>query len=829
MWRNYLTVGVRALARSRAYAAINIFGLALGLAACLLILLYVRYETSYESWLPGSDRVYQVQATWHESGQPVTRNQKSPVPVRDTLAGGFPQIEAISVALPGRMTTIREGKAEWVDELYVDPSFFDIFPLAFIHGSAKTALPNVNSIVLTEREAVRQFGTVDALGRTLTERTSDGTYDYKVTGVIRDLPKNSHLKISTIARFDPKTWDSAPPSSLWGNMSSYHYVKLRPGADAAAINAALPAWEKKTIPSETIDGRTASRADILDLKLVKVADVHLGEAQLAAMRPGNDSRTVTTFAIVALLILVMACINFINLSTARAGQRAREVALRKVLGASRRQLVVQFLGESVLLVAVAMVLALAAVELTAPTLAAWLDMDLKVAYFGPDGVLPPALLLVLCVGIAGGAYPAFYLSRFQPAQVLRANKGSADTPGSGRLRTLLVVTQFAISIGLIICTAVIYSQARFIETIDPGFERDGLIQINGGGRLTQSGNYEAFRRESLAVKGVTGVSRSNLGVADAQNKTIIAAKGLSNEETDIGFYRADPEYFPTMGMRLLAGRLLGESQAKDKIERPVPGAEAPQGPPLEERGLNVVVNRRAARQLGFATPEAAVGQPIRVGVDGEELIPCTIVGVVEDIRIRTAREEIEPLIFGYDPLRTSLIVVRYRGAVPAQVREGLQRVWDQFLPDTPFEADFAEDLIAEAYAQERARSAIFLVFAGFAILIACLGLFGLAAFTTERRTKEIGIRKVLGARIRDIVRLLTWQFSKPVVIANLIAWPVAWWAMRDWLNGYDVRVPLGPGPFLMAGLLALAIAIGTVAGHAFRVARLNPIHALRYE
>jgi len=834
MWRNYLTVGYRALARSRSYAAINIVGLALGLAACLLILLYVRYETGFDKWLPDSDRIYQVQATWHEKGQPVTHSQKSPVPVRDALPAGFPQIEAMSVALPGRLATIRDGQAVWVDQLYVDPAFFDIFKLEFVQGSAITALPNVTSIVLTERQAVKQFGTANALGKTLTERTSSGTFDYKVTGVIKDLPKNSHLELETIARFDPHTWDSAPPSSLWGNMAPYHYVKLRPGAAAAAINAALPAWEKKSIPTSVIDGRAASRADILDLKLVKVSGIHLGEAQLGAMRPGNDSGTVATFSIVALLILVMACINFVNLSTARAGQRAREVALRKVLGASRTQLVTQFLGESVLLAAIATLLALALVELSAPVLAGWLGIDLRISYFGKDGFLLPALLLALIVGVAGGLYPAFYLSRFQPAQVLRANKSSAETQGSGRLRMLLVVTQFAISIGLIICTAVIYSQTRFVETIDPGFERDGLIQIAGGGRLAQGGNYEAFRREALAVKGVTGVARSNLGVAAASGRTIIIAKSArADAGTDLGFYRTDPEFFPTMGMRLLAGRLLGEREARDLLPRAAPanGArpETAQGPDLMQRGLNVVINRRAALQLGFATPQAAIGQPIRVGIEGNELAPCTVVGVVEDTRIRTARDEIEPLIFGYDPLRTSLIVVRYRGAIPAQVREGLQHVWSRFLPDAPFEAEFAEDLIAQAYAQERARAAIFLGFAGFAVLIACLGLFGLAAFTTERRTKEIGIRKVLGARIRDIVRLLTWQFSKPVVLANVVAWPVAWWAMRDWLNGYDVRVPLGPGPFVMAGLLALAIAIGTVAGHAIRVARMNPIHALRYE
>jgi putative ABC transport system permease protein len=827
MWRNYLTVGIRALAKNKTYAFINIFGLALGLAACLLILLYVRYETSYDAWLPDGERVYQVQATWHEPTQPVSRAQHSPLPLRETIGAGFPEIEAVTIALPGRMQTVREGQPVYLDELYVDPAFFDIFQLPFLRGSAKTALPNVNSIVLTEREALAQFGTRDALGRTLTERTGEGTTDYKVTAILRDLPGNTHLQLAAIVRYDPSMWDSVPPAyKSWGSMNQLHYVKLRPGADAARINAALPAWEQKVIPHETIDGRSTTRADILDLELVKVADVHLGEAQLGAMTPGNDRRTVATFAIVAALILVMACINFINLSTARSGQRAREVALRKVLGASRRQLVAQFLGESLLLVVIAMMGALALVELAAPRLGAFLGVDLRFGYFGADGFLVPVLGLAALVGMIGGLYPALYLSRFQPAAVLKANASSAQAQGSPTLRNALVVTQFAISIGLIVCTAVIYSQTRFVETIDPGFEREGLIQMEGASRLGES--YEAFKREAQRVPGVAGVARTNLGVA-ARNKQIISAKRPEAEAlVDIGFYRADPDFFPTMGMRLLAGRLLDERHARDRVVRPAEGATEA-GPSLVSRGLNVVVNRRAAMQLGFDAPAAAVGKPVKVTIDGEDFVPCTIVGIVEDTRIRTARDEIEPLIFGYDPTQTSQLLVRYRGAAPAQVMDGLRRTWLRFQPDFPFQGEFAEDLIARLYEQDRARAAMFLGFSIFAIVIACLGLFGLAAFTTERRTKEIGIRKVLGARIRDIVQLLTWQFSKPVVIANLVAWPLAWWAMRDWLNGFDVRIALTPGPFVLAGLLALAIAVGTVAGHALRVARLNPIHALRYE
>ena len=828
MWRNYFNVGLRALTKNRTYAFINIFGLALGLAACLLILLYVRYETSYDKWLPGSDRIYQVQATWHEPGQPVRANQTSPLPVRDTIASGFPQIEAVTIALPGRLQIVRDGQPLFVDQLYVDPSFFDIFQLEFLRGSAKTALPNVNSIVLTEEEAVKQFGTIDVIGKVITEKLGSGTYEYTVTGVIRNPPKNSHLSLATIARFNPEPFEQVPPGDRWGRMGQYHYVKLRPGADAEAINAALPAWEKRVIPPNMIDGRSTTRADVMDLKLVPVSDIHLGEAQQGAMTPGNDARTVATFSIVSLLILAMACINFINLTTARAGQRAREVSLRKVLGASRGQLVIQFMAESMLLVGIAMLIALAAVELAAPMLGSYLGLDLRVAYSGEAGFLLPILGLLALVGIIGGLYPALHLSRFQPAQVLRANKSSADPEGSGRLRHILVVTQFAVSIGLIVCTAVVYSQTMFVQTVDPGYERDGLIQVNGAFRLNETGSYDAMKSEVAKIPGVVSVGRTSLGIV-ATNKQVLAitipgAAGV----TQAGFYRVDADLFETMGMRLLAGRALGDRFAKDLLVRPAEGS-ATAGPSLAERGLNIVINRKAAQQFGFNEPAAAIGRQVKVGVNGGEMVPSTIVGVVEDMRVRSAREELEPLIFGYEPAHTSQIILRYSGAVPAEVMKGVQQVWERFIPDIAFEGYFAEDLIAELYERERTRGSIFAAFSILAAIISCLGLFGLAAFTTERRTKEIGIRKVLGAKIRDIVRLLTWQFSKPVIVANLVAWPVAWWAMRDWLNTFDARIGLGPGPFVMAGLLALTIAIVTVAGHALKVARLNPIHALRYE
>jgi len=827
MWRNYLLTALRVMARHRAYAAITIGGLALGLAGCLLILNYVHYERSYDAWLPDSDRVYQVQATWHEPGQPITRSQHSPFPVRDTLAGGFPQIETLSVLRFGPTVVTRDGAPLFLDSATVDPGFFKIFPLPFAYGAAQNALPDVNSIVLTEHEAIRQFGTADVVGRRMTLGAGPGKRDYLVSGVLKDLPKNSNLRFDLLFRYDPASFDSVPAAEKgWGMMGQQHYVKLRPGADAAAINAALPAWEKRVVAPQIIDGKASSQADIMDLKLVPLAAVHLGAAQEGALTPGGDRGTLATFVIVALLTLGMAVMNFINLSTARAVGRAREVALRKVLGATRRQLVAQMLGEALLMVALATVLALAIVELLTPALGQWIDADLRLTYFGSGGLLLPTLGLFVTTALLGGLYPALHLSRFRPAEVLRANKSSAETPGSGRVRVALVIVQFAIAIGLIASTAVIYAQTRFVETVDPGYRRDGLIELDSAWRFAgDSSEFEAAKRELLALPGVVGVGRTNLGIA-AKNKNIEDVHAPGQPEVSIGVYDVDPDFFRTMDMRLLAGRLLGDRFGNDRV--PVKDGDTDTAA-MQAHGLNIVVNDNAARLIGFASAQDAVGKTVKASVGTIDMVPATIVGVVGDTRIRTARDAIEPLIYVYDPDHTSQVIVRYAAARPADVMAGIERVWRQFEPEIPFQGAYAEALVAKLYAADRARGVLFAAFALLAVVIACLGLYALAAFTVERRTKEIGIRKVLGARVRDIVRLLAWQFSRPVLLANLIAWPVAWWAMRSWLNGFDARIALLPTPFVGAGLIALVIALATTASHALRVARANPIHALRYE
>ena len=832
MWRNYMTVGVRALVKNKTYAFINIIGLAVGMAACLMILLFVRHEQSFDRWIPGYEDVYQLQS-WYKSRETGEENklQMTPYAAGEALKKDFPQVEAKVYAFGGGPVFMKDGQATTLEEfLFADGDFLSVVDLPLARGS-RNALGAANTAVLTRSEAMKLFNTEDVVGKTLSVITRGVTRDFRIGAVLQDLPKNSHLKINTIARIDYPAFNADNPGSLtcWGCQNGWVWVKLRPGADPESIRSGLQAWEKRNIPDENAGEARFNAGDEQDWHLVNAKDIHLGEGQLAAMTPGNDRGSIATFAIIALLILGMAVVNFTNLATARASQRAREVAIRKVMGATRRQLIFQFIGESILIAVCSMLIALAMVEVLMPSFAAFLDADMEVTYLGEGGIVLPVLGLVLIVGVLGGLYPAFFLSRFKPASVLKANRSSAETPGTGRLRNVLVVGQFAVSIGLIICTGIVYAQTVYARTVDPGYKRDHILQVDELARRQLFEIGATIAEQTKRVPGVVAVGRTTIGVAtDNQNNTGFVVPGVSDPVT-IGNYNVDEGFLEAMGMELVAGRWFEQGRPLDDMTLTFP-PEPQSQIALTRRGGNIVINELAAERLGFRNPSDAVGKTFRAAlVDNEYgLVPVTIVGVVKNARFRSIREPIDPIAFVNSENGQSYMVVRFNGD-PREVRAGVERVWKGITREVPFTADFSDDIMIELYEAEDARAQTFAGFALLAVIVACLGLFGLAAFTAERRTKEIGIRKVLGARSRDIVRLLAWQFSKPVIIANLIAWPVAWWLMRDWLNGFDARIALGPTPFLVAGGLALAIALGTISGHAMKVARANPIHALRYE
>lgn len=832
MWRNYLTVSLRTIVKNRTFAFINIFGLAIGIAAFLMLVLFVRYETSYDKWIPGSSNVFQLQ-TWFTSAG--TGSEDAPVQLSAYVTGerlkkDFPQVESTVYALWSDPVFLQDGQASTTENYrYVNGNFLDVVPLPLLRGDAR-ALDHVGTAVLTKAEALRRFGTDDAVGRHFTVISKGQQRDFTVGAVIRDVPRNSHLAIAALIRIDFASFFADEPRflSCWDCQAGWTYVKLKPNADVQAIQSQLPAWERRNIPDAAGGDTRTSVRDTQDWRLVNIADVHLGRAQTGAMSPGNDRKTILTFAAIATLILMMAVVNFTNLATAGASQRAREVALRKVFGAKRKQLIGQFLAESLLVAAVATLIALAVVELLVGPFAAFLEADISLSYFGSGGIAVPAILVVAGVGLLGGLYPAFVLSRFRPAAVLKGNRSSRSS-GSTLLRSALVVGQFAVCIGLIICTAVIYSQTVYARSVDPGYKRDHILQVEELGRSQLADKGAAIVRQVERVPGVESVGRTTIGVATGTENSVDVMVPGAARPVSIGSYAVDQGFFGAMGLRIVTGRWFDENRPLDDASRPVPSnPDADRA--LVSRGANVVINELAARRLGFQDPARALGRTVKAALVGDDYgsVPVTIIGVVKDARFRSVKLPVEPLLFMKTSNGHTHMIVRYRGD-PAAVRAGVERVWKSFTNEIPFKSGFSEDIVRNLYKGEEARAKTFAFLTLLSLTIGCLGIFGLAVFEGQRRTKEIGIRKVLGARVRDIVQLLLAEFSRYVLLANLIAWPAAWWVMRDWLNGFDARITLGPVPFIAAGLLTLAVGLGTIAGHAVRVARANPIDALRYE
>ena len=824
---HYLIAAYRNLTKNLLYTILNVAGLAIGLAACILILLYVRGEFSFDRFVPQAERIYRIHSRFDIPGRQPLLATQSPGPALEAMKKYFSEIET-GTRIHSRRPKVQRGDRVFYDNIYlVDPTFFDVFDLPLIEGDRATALSDTASVILSETMAEKYFGSEPALGKTISIDDNVRDREFKVTGIIADTPKNSHLNWDLIARFEPEEFKKQPwIAEQWTSVNVSTYFKLKPGADPQRISAELPMFEEKSVPNVNFGGKEFATHEFLQLSIMPLLDVHLHETgQTKSPRYG----AVMTFAAVAGLILIIACINFMNLATARASQRAREVALRKVVGANRRALIIQFLGESTLLALLSMAIALCVVELTLPAYNTFLDRSLALTFFSADTLLPWLLLLVTLVGVGGGLYPAVYLSRFRPAAVLKANK-SSDTHGSSVLRNVLVVVQFAISIALIICTAVVYAQYQYTQTKDLGFDKQGMIIVRGLFRKEAESVSDVLRAEVTNLPGVLAVTRSSdvPGDQSENNAPVQRPDDPSGEPAILGRFSVDWDFFETYRVKLKAGRYLNKARGNDTVVGPTKPKEGEPAPDAKGRVFSTLINERAVGRMGYASPEAAVGQQVRFEDPGGG-IDLEIVGVVQDYHYRSIRHEIRPTFYVRQPSQLADLSVRVAPGREAEVMASLEKVWKQHVPNLPFRGQFLEETLKSMYAEEKAQAEMFAAFAVLAIIIACLGLYGLASFTAARRTKEIGIRKVLGASSWAIVRLLVWQFSKPVLIANLIAWPIAAYVMQRWLSSFEYRIDLQPLVFLTAGGIALFIAWGTVAGHALRVSRTPPSRALRYE
>lgn len=811
MFRNYLTIALRNLWRNKAFSAINISGLAIGIATCLIIMLFVQNELSYDRYNEKADRMVRVVFRGLVQGQKMNEAMVMP-PTAQTLKADYPEVlEATRLRPYGspRVTygdkTFREGTFA-----YVDSNFFQVFTLPFLHGDKKTALVQPNTVVVTRAMADKYFGKEDPIGKVLNFK--DWNTTYKITGVIDQVPANSHFHFDLFA-----SMASLPEAKVpsWMTSEFHTYLVLPKGYDYKQLEAKLPQVVEKYMGPQLQQAMGMSLAQFrqkgndIGLFLQPLTDIHLRSDLTLDLEPGGDIRYVYIFGAIALFMLLIACINFMNLSTAGASKRAKEVGIRKVLGSVKVELVKQFLLESILLTTFALLLAITFVKIVLPVFNNLAGKKLSLQLTANPWLLPGLLLFGLLVGVMAGSYPAFFLSSFKPVAVLKGWGAPGKFISTGRksigLRSGLVVFQFFVSVTLMVGTTVVYRQLRYIQNKELGYNKDQVLVLQETYWLGK--NEEAFRRQLLQDPRVVNVSTSGYlpaGPTNNNNFFVYAEDNASQVKTLR--YDVDYQYIPTLGMQLVAGRNFSKDFATD--------------------AAGVILNETAAKAFGWGNN--ALGHTITNANNQGEKVTYRIIGVVKDFHFKSLHERISPLVMVLGN-NSGTVIVKVKTQDIADLLKRMKKQWGDFTADVPFSYSFLDDRFNDTYQSEQKIGRILALFAGLTIFVACLGLFGLATFTAEQRTKEIGIRKVLGATVTNIVGLLSKDFLKLVLIANLIAWPLAWWVMNQWLQDFAYRIEIDWWVFALAGVSALLIALFTVSFQAIKAAVANPVKSLRME
>jgi len=839
MLKNYLLTAWRHILKNRLFSAINVFGLAIGMASCILILLYVKAEVSFDKWVPESEKIVRLHSAFYAPDRPPFLTVRSAGRMMEAVKNyAKAEVEDGVRLLQNETTIIQDDKAFDERIFFADASFFNVFDMPFAHGSADTSFQRPLDFVISEELASKYFGRTDVIGETLVLCCMQGErIEAKISGVLKNFPEASHFNIEMLVLMDPSMFDFAPNLlNTWTSVNTFTYFKLRDGITAADLKERLYYWLDNESPflkmfeERGMDGGKVS--DVIKPNIMPLEDLHLRARSDAGNLPDlsamGDINMIYTFTAVAGLVLLIASINFMNLSTARAAKRAREVALRKVMGASRKQVAMQFLGEALAVAGLGFLFALVCVELLLPLYSEAVGTTIALDLITDLPLLLALVGVAAVVGLVSGSYPAAFLSRFLPARILKANK-SSDAEGGGSFRSALVVFQFAISIGLAVCTAVVYGQTLYAQNMDVGYRYDSKLVLGNIGAASSPEQAETIRSQLAQLPGVKSVVlSSDVPSQDNENNTFFQtigdAKPLDNGGVVLNYYSVGYDFMEAYEIAPLAGRTFSRDFGTDQIQ-PIPEGEERIGT------AGLMINETALRQLGYSNPEEAVGKVLRAQVFRAGTHDLTIVGVIPDIYFRSIKHGVRASVYFMQPGLYDSATISFDTNNVAGLIGEIEAVWARNMPLTPVNRQFLSDMMRAQYAAEERQAQLFAAFAVLAIVIACLGLYGLASFTAEQRTKEIGIRKVLGATVMDIIRLLVWQFSRPVLIANLIAWPAAWYLMAGWLEGFEYRLE---NSFLMttaiiASLAALIVAWMTVASRAYRVAQANPIHALRYE
>jgi len=817
MFRNYFKTAFRNTLKHRGYSLINVTGLAIGIACCLLIMAYIQDELSYDSYHENAENMYRIAIRTNANNNilsyPSIGGGIAPAMYRD-----FPEVVNYVRLLRQNQLFIRIDDRQYEEDWYVfaDSTFFEMFSFALLRGDRKTALKEPFTVVLTEQLARKYFDSIDVIGRTVEIDVGNQIQTVTVSGVMENVPHNSHFHpeaifpIETIVRLNADNPNNLAFLEDFIFTIFYSYILIDEQASIANLEAQLPAFLEKYTSEQ-------QREWIYEIFLQPFGDIHLHSRLLNEMEPNSDITYIYVFAAVAFLTLLVACINFMNLATARSANRAREVGVRKVVGARRTDLISQFFSESFFIAVVSLVLAVIIAELFLPVFNDLSGKQLSIDFFQDAYILPGLLIILLFVGFFAGSYPALFLSGFRPVEVMKGRL----TPGAGgaALRKLFVIGQFAVSIAFIICTGIVYLQLDYIRTTQLGFEKENRIIVpvllpNDAGKVQK---MDLMKQEFLRLPGVVGVSQTSSVPGQLRQIAYLRTENASDEDAvQLASVAVDHDYVTTLGIDIAEGRDFS-------VDFPTDSTDA------------FILNESAVRDLQLSNPvgtrlEWIAGNIAAGGQESRQIIRSgTVIGVFKDMHYEPFHRNIEPMfLYIAPPAVFNLVIHLSADNLPKTIGE-LERIWSGVITNRPFKYTFLDQDLGRLYQSEERLSGVVGYFTLLAIFIACLGLLGLASFMAEQRTKEIGIRKVLGATQPGIVRLLSGEFLKLVIIANIIAWPLAYAAGYYWLQSFVYRISIGFGVFLAAAVAALVISQLTVSYQAVRAAGTNPVNALKYE
>lgn len=818
MFKNYIKIAWRSLKKNRLVSLINVFGLGLGIATCLVISLYVFEEFSYDRFFANSDRIYRVTLD-AKIGEQTLSEASVMAPVAETFKEEIPEVEAGTRVLNLHSNTkvrigdkvIRKGNTA-----FVDPNFFEVFDLPFISGDPATALAKPYSVILTQNQATALFGKENPINQAIkleglgyySSQYFDLSGDYTVTGVIENIPKNSHFDFAMLASMLGNP-DAKNQSWLSGNYVTY--LLLNKGTTADQVEAKIPALTRKYMEDQMKQGlglgfdEFFEKGNHIYLNLQALTDIHLNNqfAGKGDFEAGGDIQTVLIYCAIAVFMLLIACINFMNLSTAGASQRAKEIGVRKVMGSGKQDLVFQFLSESFIAVCIAMVLGLVLAKLALPFFNDFADKAISLGYLFQPAVFISLLVLILFVTLMAGGYPAFFLSAFKPIDSLKKKITRSNKSG---FRSSLVVFQFAVSVVLIIGTIVVSQQMKFIQNKDLGYDKEQLIVLRDAGLLGD--HLDVFRDKLTADPRVQNITKSAYipsGPTDTNSQNLVLDESSSGSLRMIQ-YGIDEEYIPTLGMEIVAGRNFSLDLGSEEN--------------------NIIINQTAAKELGIEDdPIGQVFEKMTDNQGGREEV--RVVGVVKDFVAKSLREPIKPLMMVYNPYYSLILKVEKSELQP--LLSDMEQTWNGFNTGEAFQYAFLDELYNETYIQEAKMGSFLTVLSLMCIFVACLGLFGLVTFTAEQRIKEIGIRKVLGSSVNQIVGMLAKDFIKLVGISLIIAFPAGYLFMEMWLGNFAYHIDIAWWIYALAAGITLVIAFGTICLRSVKAAMKNPVDSLRSE